>query len=127
MTEIDGVDIHFIHVQSPQHEGALPLIMTHGWPGSVIELLEVVGPLDRTPRDTAGAPDGRLRSRPAVTCRDTASPPKPTETGWDARSASRSAWADTDAAASATPAMSPRAAIKAPPSPMRWDARRPRA
>ena len=43
-TEIDGVDIHFIHVQS-QHENALPLIMTHGWPGSVIELLETVGPL----------------------------------------------------------------------------------
>ena len=43
-TEIDGVDIHFIHVRSP-HAGALPLIMTHGWPGSVIELLEVVGPL----------------------------------------------------------------------------------
>jgi pimeloyl-ACP methyl ester carboxylesterase len=43
-TEIDGVDVHFIHVKSP-HENALPLIMTHGWPGSVIELLESVGPL----------------------------------------------------------------------------------
>jgi pimeloyl-ACP methyl ester carboxylesterase len=43
-TEIDGVDIHFIHVKSP-HEDALPLIMTHGWPGSVVELLESVGPL----------------------------------------------------------------------------------
>jgi pimeloyl-ACP methyl ester carboxylesterase len=43
-TEIDGVDIHFIHVKSP-HEDALPLIMTHGWPGSVVELLETVGPL----------------------------------------------------------------------------------
>jgi pimeloyl-ACP methyl ester carboxylesterase len=43
-TEIDGVDIHFIHVRSP-HENAMPLIMTHGWPGSVIELLETVGPL----------------------------------------------------------------------------------
>ena len=43
-TEIDGVDIHFIHVKSP-HENALPLIMTHGWPGSVVELLESVGPL----------------------------------------------------------------------------------
>jgi pimeloyl-ACP methyl ester carboxylesterase len=43
-TEIDAVDIHFIHVESP-HENALPLIMTHGWPGSVIELLETVGPL----------------------------------------------------------------------------------
>src|SRR5215213_5693739 len=44
ITEIDGVDIHFIHVRSP-HENALPLIMTHGWPGSVFELLETVGPL----------------------------------------------------------------------------------
>src|SRR5690349_7797457 len=44
ITEIDGVDIHFIHVKS-QHEDALPLIMTHGWPGSVIELLEAIGPL----------------------------------------------------------------------------------
>jgi hypothetical protein len=43
-TEIDGVEIHFIHVRS-EHEGALPLIMTHGWPGSVIELLETVAPL----------------------------------------------------------------------------------
>src|SRR6476646_9783284 len=43
-TEIDGVDIHFIHVK-PQHENALPLIVTHGWPGSVIELLDAIGPL----------------------------------------------------------------------------------
>jgi pimeloyl-ACP methyl ester carboxylesterase len=43
-TEIDGVDIHFVHVRS-QHEDALPLVMTHGWPGSVIELLETIGPL----------------------------------------------------------------------------------
>jgi len=44
MTTIDGVDIHFIHVRS-QHSNALPLIMTHGWPGSVLELLKTVGPL----------------------------------------------------------------------------------
>jgi pimeloyl-ACP methyl ester carboxylesterase len=44
MTRIDGVEIHFIHVRS-RHENALPLIMTHGWPGSVIELLETIGPL----------------------------------------------------------------------------------
>jgi len=43
-TEIDGIEIHFIHVKS-EHENALPLIMTHGWPGSVIELLETIGPL----------------------------------------------------------------------------------
>ena len=44
MTEIDGLDIHFIHVKSP-HENAMPLIITHGWPGSVVEMLNVVGPL----------------------------------------------------------------------------------
>ena len=44
LTEIDGLDIHFIHVRS-KHENALPLIVTHGWPGSVIELLKVIGPL----------------------------------------------------------------------------------
>jgi pimeloyl-ACP methyl ester carboxylesterase len=43
-TEIDGVSIHFVHVRS-RHEDALPLIMTHGWPGSVIELLDAIGPL----------------------------------------------------------------------------------
>ncbi|HYK29319.1 MAG TPA: epoxide hydrolase N-terminal domain-containing protein, partial [Streptosporangiaceae bacterium] len=44
MTDIDGVEVHFIHVKSP-HENAMPLIITHGWPGSVIELLGVIGPL----------------------------------------------------------------------------------
>jgi pimeloyl-ACP methyl ester carboxylesterase len=44
LTEIDGLDIHFLHVRSP-HEGALPLVITHGWPGSVVEFGKVVGPL----------------------------------------------------------------------------------
>jgi pimeloyl-ACP methyl ester carboxylesterase len=44
MTQIDGVDVHFIHVES-QHEDALPIVITHGWPGSVIEMLDVIGPL----------------------------------------------------------------------------------
>ena len=44
ITEIDGLDIHFIHVRS-NHKNALPLIITHGWPGSVIEQLKIVGPL----------------------------------------------------------------------------------
>jgi hypothetical protein len=43
-TEIDGTDIHFIHVRS-KHENALPMIMTHGWPGSLVELLKAIGPL----------------------------------------------------------------------------------
>ena len=43
-TEIDGVDIHFLHVRSP-HQDALPLLITHGWPGSVVEFGKVIGPL----------------------------------------------------------------------------------
>ncbi|HEY7606277.1 MAG TPA: epoxide hydrolase N-terminal domain-containing protein, partial [Actinomycetes bacterium] len=54
-TQIDGVDIHFIHVRS-RHENALPLIMTHGWPGSVIELLETIGPLT-DPTSHGGTPE----------------------------------------------------------------------
>ena len=54
-TEIDGVEIHFIHVRS-EHEDALPLIMTHGWPGSVIELLDTVGPLT-DPTAHGGTPE----------------------------------------------------------------------
>jgi hypothetical protein len=54
ITEIDGLDIHFIHVRSP-HEHALPLIITHGWPGSVIEMLNVIGPL-ADPTATAATP-----------------------------------------------------------------------
>src|SRR5215475_6439129 len=44
VTEIDGLDIHFIHVRS-KHEGALPLIVTHGWPGSIVEQLKIIDPL----------------------------------------------------------------------------------
>ena len=70
-TEIDGVDIHFIHVKS-RHENALPLIMTHGWPGSVIELLDTIGPLT-DPTAHGGPP----RTRSTWCCRPcpaTASP-----------------------------------------------------
>jgi pimeloyl-ACP methyl ester carboxylesterase len=55
-TQIDGVEIHFIHVKSP-HENALPLIMTHGWPGSVVELLETIGPLTDPPAHGGRAED----------------------------------------------------------------------
>ena len=79
-TEIDGVDIHFIHVKS-RHADALPLIITHGWPGSVIELLGSSDRLPTRPR-TAGAPRTRWPSccRP---CPATASPASPAEVGWN--------------------------------------------
>jgi len=79
MTEIDGLDIHFIHVRS-KHETALPLIITHGWPGSVIELLKVVGPLtDPTAYDVSAedAFDVVVPSMPGFGYSG-----KPTSTGW---------------------------------------------
>jgi len=80
ITEIDGLDIHFIHVRSP-HENALPLIITHGWPGSVIEMLNVVGPLtDPTAHggDAEDAFDVVVPSMPGYGFSG-----KPTGTGWD--------------------------------------------
>ena len=79
-TEIDGVEIHFIHVRS-KHENALPLIMTHGWPGSVIELLETVGPLT-DPTAHGGTPEDAfhlvLPSLPGYGFSG-----EPAELGWD--------------------------------------------
>ena len=56
MTEIDGLDIHFIHARS-QHEDALPVIVNHGWPGSVIEQLKIIGPLTDPTAHGASAAD----------------------------------------------------------------------
>jgi hypothetical protein len=66
-TEIDGADIHFIHVKSP-HGDALPLVLTHGWPGSIIEMLEVIGHADgpdraRRRRRVRVSPDGAVGPR----------------------------------------------------------------
>jgi pimeloyl-ACP methyl ester carboxylesterase len=78
-TEIDGLDIHFIHVRS-KHENALPLIMTHGWPGSVIELLETIGPLT-DPTAHGGAVDDAFHLvLPSVPGYGFSS--EPTELGW---------------------------------------------
>ncbi|HWM03281.1 MAG TPA: epoxide hydrolase [Actinophytocola sp.] len=88
-TEIDGVEIHFIHVRSP-HENALPLIMTHGWPGSVLELLETVGPLT-DPTAHGGTPEDAfhlvLPSLPGYGFSG-----EPTELGWESGRIAR-AWA----------------------------------
>jgi len=88
-TVIEGVDIHFIHVKS-RHEGALPLIMTHGWPGSVIELLETVGPLTDPAAHGGSADDAFhlvLPSIPGYGFSD-----QPTELGWYAGRTAQ-AWA----------------------------------
>src|ERR671914_2824575 len=81
VTEIDGVDIHFIHVRS-KHEGALPLIMTHGWPGSVIELLETVGPLTDPTAYGGSADDAFHLVLPSLPGYGFSS--EPAELGWDA-------------------------------------------
>jgi pimeloyl-ACP methyl ester carboxylesterase len=89
-TEIDGVDIHFIHIKS-QHENALPLIVTHGWPGSIIELLEVVGPLTDPTAHGGSAEDAFdlvLPSLPGYGLSD-----QPSEVGWDPARVG-SAWAE---------------------------------
>jgi pimeloyl-ACP methyl ester carboxylesterase len=80
-TEIDGVDVHFIHVKSP-HPDALPLIMTHGWPGSVIELLDVIGPLTDPPAHGGNAEDAFDLVLPSLPGYGFSS--QPTEVGWDA-------------------------------------------
>jgi Epoxide hydrolase N terminus len=89
-TQIDGVDIHFIHVRSP-HEHALPLIMTHGWPGSVIELLETVGPLTDPTAHGGAAEEAFHLVLPSLPGYGFSS--QPTEVGW-APGRTAQAWAE---------------------------------
>jgi Epoxide hydrolase N terminus len=89
-TQIDGVDIHFIHVRS-RHENALPLIMTHGWPGSVIELLETVGPLTDPTAHGGRAEDAFHLVLPSLPGYGFSG--EPSELGWDASRPAR-AWAE---------------------------------
>src|SRR3712207_4509428 len=79
-TEIDGVDIHFIHVRSA-HENAMPLIMTHGWPGSVVELLETVGPLTDPTAHGGNAEDAFHLVLPSLPSYGFSG--EPTELGWE--------------------------------------------
>jgi pimeloyl-ACP methyl ester carboxylesterase len=78
-TEIDGLDIHFIHVES-QHENALPIIITHGWPGSVIEMLDVIGPLTDPTAHGGSAADAFHVVIPSIPGYGFSS--EPTEAGW---------------------------------------------
>jgi pimeloyl-ACP methyl ester carboxylesterase len=80
ITEIDGLDIHFIHVRS-QHENALPLIVTHGWPGSIIEQLKIIDPLTNPTAYGASADDAFDLVIPSLPGYGFSA--KPTETGWD--------------------------------------------
>ncbi len=90
ITEIDGLDIHFIHVRS-QHEDALPLIITHGWPGSVVELLNVIGPLTDPTAHGGSEKDAFHVVIPSMPGYGFSA--KPDETGWDVPHIAR-AWAE---------------------------------
>jgi pimeloyl-ACP methyl ester carboxylesterase len=89
-TTIDGEEIHFIHVKSP-HDGALPLIITHGWPGSVIELLEVVGPLTDPTAHGGSAQDAFDLVLPSIPGYGFSA--EPTELGWSSGRVAQ-AWAE---------------------------------
>ena len=80
ITEINGLDIHFIHVRS-KHENALPLIVTHGWPGSIIEQLKIVDPLTNPTAHGATAADAFDLVIPSMPGYGLSG--KPTTTGWD--------------------------------------------
>ncbi len=80
-TEIDGQDVQFIHVKSP-HDGALPLILTHGWPGSIIETLEVIGPLTDPTAHGGGTEDAFDLVVPSIPGYGFSA--EPTELGWGA-------------------------------------------
>ena len=80
VTKIDGLDIHFIHVRSP-HDGALPLVMTHGWPGSVFELLDIIGPLTDPTRHGGQAEDAFHLVIPSIPGFGFSQ--KPDSTGWN--------------------------------------------
>jgi pimeloyl-ACP methyl ester carboxylesterase len=80
ITEIDGLDIHFIHVRS-KHEHAMPLIVTHGWPGSVIEQLKIIDPLTNPTAHGASASDAFDLVIPSLPGHGFSG--KPTTTGWD--------------------------------------------
>ncbi len=89
-TVIDGVEIHFIHVRS-KHENAMPLIMTHGWPGSVVELLETVGPLTDPTAHGGTADDAFHLVLPSLPGYGFSG--EPTELGWDSGRIAQ-AWAE---------------------------------
>src|SRR5580765_3490287 len=89
-TEIDGVDVHFIHVTS-SHENALPLIMTHGWPGSVIEMIDSVGPLTDPTAHGGSAEDAFHLVLPSLPGYGFSG--EPVEVGWDLGRTAR-AWAE---------------------------------
>jgi hypothetical protein len=104
MTEIDGLDIHFIRVRSA-HEEALPLIVTHGWPGSIIEQLKIIGPLTNPTAHGASSADAFHLVIPSLPGYGFSA--KPATTGWDPARTARSAGTFSSAPAAGTSATRP--------------------
>jgi pimeloyl-ACP methyl ester carboxylesterase len=90
VTEIDGLDIHFIHVRS-QHDDALPLIVTHGWPGSILEQLKIIDPLTNPTAHGGKASDAFHLVIPSLPGYGFSGKPTPTNAGWDPPKVAR-AW-----------------------------------
>src|SRR5581483_10170970 len=88
ITEIDGLDIHFIHVRS-KHENAMPLIVTHGWPGSIIEQMKIIDPLTNPTAHGASASDAFHLVIPSIPGYGYSG--RPSTTGWDPEHIAR-AW-----------------------------------
>jgi hypothetical protein len=118
ITEIDGLDIHFIHVRS-KHENALPLIVTHGWPGSIVEQLKIIEPLTNPTAHAANASDAFHLVIPSMPGYGFSGKPK--GKGWNPDRIAR-AWAELMQRLG-YPATSPRAATGAPRFRARWRAR----
>jgi hypothetical protein len=89
ITEIEGLDIHFIHVRS-QHEEALPMVVTHGWPGSIIEQLKIIEPLTNPTAHGGTASDAFHLVIPSLPGYGFSG--KPTTTGWDPVRTARPGW-----------------------------------
>ena len=117
ITEIDGLDIHFLHVRS-QHEDALPLIVNHGWPGSIIEQLKLIEPLtDPTGHGASAADAFDVVPMPGYGFSG-----KPTSTGWGPERMAR-AWAELMGRLGCCAATSPKAATGVRSSSTRWACR----
>lgn len=119
-TNINGVEIHFIHVRS-QHENALPLIMTHGWPGSVVELLGVIGPLTDPTAHGGTSEDAFHLVLPSLPGYGFSG--EPTELGWENGRIAQ-AWAELMARLGYTRYVA-QGVTWVPPSRTRWAAKHP--
>lgn len=113
ITEIDGLDIHFIHVRS-KHDNALPVLISHGWPGSIIEQLKLIEPLTNPTAHSGGAADAFHVVIPSMPGYGFSG--KPTETGWGPERMAR-AWTSRSTGEKEHAKSSPMPRLEGPRSP----------